>query len=332
MDITNWFKTKVKLEENTLPRYFIFNEIGHVQILFNIDSLNNYYQIGSIKWKWNKTPLKILKKKTIDNTSYKFTESKYNLEHIPILKSNLQKCIRRSNTENALKTAYQMLLIDPNSILRRLPIIYVEDVEIDSSFAVIVWYMIAVSKHYDLTKNDIMWILGVVNHLSNNTNKEILKNSNISKIDDHLEFIKLMKGEYYQNNKNIFWALLLRYLYGGMKGDLKLFIDCLLTYKDKPIKEYKIELIKISTVKKFSKKNILLESVDFHCTNILQNLMRKLGIDSTQEQLYKQCIWSNRSSITNKNGSKNLKEHTELYRCIKRYLDDMSQEIIDRKF
>ena len=54
--------------------------------------------------------------------------------------------------------------------------------------------------------------------------------------------------------------------------------------------------------------------------------------NSTQEYLYRQCIWSNRSSITNKNGSKNLKEHTELYRCIKRYLDDMSQEIIDRKF
>ena len=38
--------------------------------------------------------------------NYKFMKSKYNIEHIPILKSNLQKSIRRSNTENALKTAF----------------------------------------------------------------------------------------------------------------------------------------------------------------------------------------------------------------------------------
>ncbi len=332
MDITNWFKTRVKIEDNTLPRYFILNEIGQVEILFNIDSLNHYHLLGNVKWKWNKTPLKILKKKNLENKNYRFIKSKYNLQHIPILKSNLQKCIRRSNKKNALKTAYQMLSIDPNSILRRLPIIYLEDVEIDSNFSVIVWYMIAVSKKYILTKNDIMWILGIVSHLSNNINKEIFKNSNLSKIDNHLEFIKSMKGKYYENNKNTFWALLLRYLYGGMNGDLKLIINCLSTYKTKEIKKYTIELIRISKAKDFSKKNILLESVDFHCTNILQNLMKKLGVDDTQEQLYKKCIWSNRSSITNKNGDNNLKEHIDLYRCIKRYLDDMSQEIINNKF
>ena len=43
MDITNWFKTKVKIEKNTIPRYFILNEIGKVDMSYNIDSLDNYY-------------------------------------------------------------------------------------------------------------------------------------------------------------------------------------------------------------------------------------------------------------------------------------------------
>merc|ERR1712224_473421 len=149
MDITQWFNTKVEIKDNTLPRYFILNSYDNAEFEFNINKSDKYETIANIKWKLGNHPLKILRKKNKE-VNHTFPEVSYSEKTIPILKSNLQKCIRRSKEMKAVATAYLMLNIDPSSILRRLPIIYIEDVHIDISFATIVWYMIAVSKNYKL--------------------------------------------------------------------------------------------------------------------------------------------------------------------------------------
>jgi hypothetical protein len=69
---------------------------------------------------------------------------------VPLLKSNLQKAIRRFNKDIALTTSIVLLEKDPLSFLRRLPIIFVEDVCLLDSLPIIIWFMMA-DKEYKLT-------------------------------------------------------------------------------------------------------------------------------------------------------------------------------------
>ena len=46
----------------------------------------------------------------------------------PLLKSHLQKAIRRKNTNLAIKTLYSLMQSDKTATLRRIPIIAIEDV------------------------------------------------------------------------------------------------------------------------------------------------------------------------------------------------------------
>ena len=55
---------------------------------------------------------------------------------IPLLKSNLQKAVRRGNHSIAVSTALAMIQKDVTQFLRRLPVIYIEDVCLIDSFPV----------------------------------------------------------------------------------------------------------------------------------------------------------------------------------------------------
>ena len=50
--------------------------------------------------------------------------------NIPLLKSNLQKCIRRGLTDKAIVTGYNLIQQDFWSFIRRLIIISIEDVSV----------------------------------------------------------------------------------------------------------------------------------------------------------------------------------------------------------
>ena len=60
----------------------------------------------------------------------------------------------------SVKTAKHIIDLDPNILLRRLPIIMFEDVIPHDSINTIMWLMIAVSKGYKLKKYMVQWLLG----------------------------------------------------------------------------------------------------------------------------------------------------------------------------
>ena len=188
------------------------------------------------------------------------------------LKVIYKKCIRRSKEIKAVSTAYIMLSIDPNSLLRRLPIIFIEDVQINSSLTEIIWYMIATSKKYILSDNDVNRVLSIISILARLNYREYIKKNNDIEIDNIQDYIDQIPDNYYHNNFDYIWGLLIRYLYGGMKCDKLLILNVLDVY----IKEKKnICLIDIQNICfsnkifNFQKKYIILPSIDFHCTNIL---------------------------------------------------------------
>ena len=81
--------------------------------------------------------------KKIDKTILKYN-------NIELLKSNLQKGIRRQNVKVSVLTARHLLDIDELAFLRRISIITIEDVEINNQFPIIIWLMIACSNKYKL--------------------------------------------------------------------------------------------------------------------------------------------------------------------------------------
>ncbi len=142
---------------------------------------------------------------------------------MPLLKSHLQKAIRRKKTELALRTLYSLMSQDTIATLRRLPIIAIEDVCLVRGLSTIVWLMMVDKKH-TVTEIDYAFLENFVFSLCEtdeyfdctgeadettmtitraNSHKNIV-DSNIDNMDDVL-------------------ALFYRIEYGGMKCDKTLF-------------------------------------------------------------------------------------------------------------
>ena len=104
-------------------------------------------------------------------------DRQYTARATPFLISHLQKCVRRGDADRALKTTAHLMRIDFVALLRRLPVIVVEDAVPDDAFPVLVWLMCAL--HADAqqpspsscawriasSRQVVQWILRCVEHL-----------------------------------------------------------------------------------------------------------------------------------------------------------------------
>jgi hypothetical protein len=79
-----------------------------------------------------------------------------------LLVSNLQKCMRRKMNKECIATAYQLIKQDTMEFLKILPIILLEDTMYHKSFAYVIWLMLAYSKGYKLTYDDVNILLSAV--------------------------------------------------------------------------------------------------------------------------------------------------------------------------
>ena len=82
---------------------------------------------------------------------------------MPLIKSNLQKAVRRCDNQIAIQSALVLIQMAPMELLRRLPIIYIEDVCLMDSYSIVVWLMMADKDYSALKKRDIDIILNIVN-------------------------------------------------------------------------------------------------------------------------------------------------------------------------
>ena len=331
MNITKWFRCKYELKKNSMPKYFVMNKNMIPEWSSEIDS-NQYNLFGSIKLKKDFNQILILG--ITNKLEHEIIDQVYNINtktNISILKSNLQKCIRRSKIKKAVRTGKLLLDIDPNELLRRLAIIYIEDVMIDNYFNNIVWYMAAVSKGFVLSSNDKLIILNIIEYLAKSEIKE-----EIPRIDnlDYNQYFSEMNSDILNYNFNSIWSLILRSKYGGMKCDIRMINGALKIYDQKKIKKIELEITNFDFKLKIKEKDIILEAIDFHCSKIIGILFKKKKIDYSENyQIYKKCIWDHRSKITNKiiineTNNNSLIDNQELYESIKDDLDSISKNII----
>jgi hypothetical protein len=188
-------------------------------------------------------PIYIMDARTeVDTTFMKSAAYSY---HSNVLKSNIQKTIRRGKLAECLSTTQQLLRQDTADALRRLPVIFPEDTMIHpESFSLVVWLMAAHSKGYQLSTRDEQLVLDAV---ATACAAPFRYSRDLS-----------APGELSENG----YSLAFRTLYGGMQGDM-----VMLTKMAKRINSMETlnEWVRAPVPEPFSIKHIIPESIDFHC-------------------------------------------------------------------
>lgn len=239
--------------------------------------------------KWDKPSQKPYKFKQVGNS-----------KDVYVYKSNLQKCVRRCLTDEAVKTGYIMLSTDPHTFFRRLSIIMFEDVLCHPSFINVIWYMMAVSKGYLLTLKDVEYLLGIVYLLTRiKVFDQVHFDSKILERDD-----KIFNG-FSSDKKTFIDAIQFRKSYGGMHGDMvmlnyfsKLWYERFIN-KDKlwkKISSIEVPMVDVENLAPFTKKDIIIEAIDYHCYLWMIKKLLKAFPKFTDTEI-KGAIWFYRSRI-----------------------------------
>ncbi|KAJ3426561.1 hypothetical protein M0812_26127 [Anaeramoeba flamelloides] len=178
--------------------------------------------------------------------------------NINIIKSSIQKCVRRRLAESVVRLSVQMMVQDFDSFIRRLPIILVEDSVLDHcGYSFLVWMMVATCNGWKPTRAQILRILeitylaalsGYHDHLNfewdqkfiqalivkqlTNDEEEIEKEKN-TKENDPIE----SKWTLNSQQQTLVGTLLIRAAYGGMEGDQNMLMGAIVTWYNR-LKNY----------------------------------------------------------------------------------------------
>jgi len=242
--------------------------------------------------------------------------------NVPLLKSNLQKAIRRRNLLASIHTTVQLLKQGPagiQALLRRLPIIVVEDVRLCPRFDELVWLMVAYSSGpltYRLRPSDFQLVLEIVTALCQDA--QAYEPEPLDRSQAGLA-LPVLKRQMWQDLQKRFavrdakcpelTALAVRFAFGGMPGDLRLLYR---VYLDFAAHKFQVSPPRSCVLGKRAVNmalNDLLDNnrfvlrpgyqlaaaVDFHCTSIIADA--NLGAPENEQR---QVMWDHRSGCNSR--------------------------------
>ena len=220
---------------------------------------------------------------------------------ISLLKSNLQKCVRRQLTRRATETARYLLALDASLFVRRLLVIMLEDVVLHESVGVLVWLTAALSKQFRLSGAMRAWLLGLTEALCREPEEAYWTHG----IDNTMRDISptLIRRLWTECEddacRDTIYALLFRLSYGGLPGDLSMllsFARLVRAHGTACISTRVIADLAPEAVRRLDVALVEPCAVDFHC---LPNLIFILARQYKQysEQQIKQAVWHHSSKL-----------------------------------
>jgi len=256
------------------------------------------------KIKWRQTDSEVIISGDIENCTTSLPPTKY--KYTSVLKSNLQKCVRRRLTEKALSTAKVMMKTDFIHFIRRLLIIMIEDAVLHESIAGIMW-MTAAYPTWQPTRKHMDWLLSIVSHISELRWRDDYIYINYDFRND-LETIENLP----EPGRTILYSLCFRMSYGGMKGDMNMLVYHIRLWMRRfaataaiaaatamAAATEDIPLIKMSQIKNIKITELEPSAIDFHCwPGMLKQLAIKFPQFTSAE--IKSAIWYYSSSINSK--------------------------------
>ena len=244
--------------------------------------------------------------------------------NIPLLKSHLQKCIRRKLHTKAVKTAYQLINYNFNEFIRRINIIMLEDVILMDSYCNLIWMMLAFStKKWNPERIHVEWLLGVVHNLCESNLYNEYTTLNISPK-------KLYISNLNQEQKSLIYSMQIRTSYGGLKSDMIMIQDLI----NRNIDTFrnggnvnKIKVRRVSIVLEFLPyKQFHLSGVDFHCYPFMIKSVKKKYPELFEDEISK-LIWIYSSGV---NPRKNkIPKENDKWKKIKKYVEWLSRKILE---
>ena len=270
----------------------------------------------------------------INENSYYLTKEK-TYKNVPYLKSHLQKCIRKQNDILAVSTCYHLLKLNLQELLRRLPIIMLEDTTLHESFSTLIWLMIVISscKNFKIKQNIYEYVLGIIYVLCKLDKKDIIQeenteqNINIPEVLD--KYIDLKESEY-----SILYSIHLRIAYGGLDDDIKMLKNYYKIWeerfrnKTKSVENMLVRPISIY-VKELDLQYWDLSAIDYYCnSNFLDYVSKKFDEINVEE--LKKIIWYHSSSINNR--IKNKEYDLKKWNLIKDYVVKTQKYLLDSNY
>lgn len=213
-----------------------------------------------------------------------------------LLKSNLQKAIRRGLKSVALYSAWAILQQSPVELLRRLPIICIEDVSLVQSISIPVWLMMA-EKEHKIDATDTVLLLSLVATLAACSVAYLSKN-----MPTQLPPSTPIDLENHPTHSSALLALHYRSLYGGMKGDMDMLRTAISFYNSSTASSTSEAALVPCSMAEIERSlssaegaRILPAAIDFHCfPQMVDTLAKETGQDET---VVKEMIWVVESGV-----------------------------------
>lgn len=217
-----------------------------------------------------------------------------------LLKSFLQKCIRRGWEDKAIRTAFHLMRLNMMEFLRRFVIISIEDSSTHPSLSTILWFMAIGEITY--RREYIRYFLGIVYWVA------ITQERNVYLPQESLE---------------------LRMSFGGMKGDMNMLAKYI--GQEKPLDKY--SPIKSIIVKRYlGLYEMDVCGADFHVfPQMIDMLWQKHGMsdDLYSKDNIKKAIWIYSSSLNIRNSRlPSNKDLDTIWKSIRDDFQKISKQLI----
>jgi hypothetical protein len=308
--------------QSKLENYFAIsnknykNKICFIYDPDNYKAIYNYSAKDSDTFLTTKIGVKLYYRKPKNNKILKLPKIQ-TINSIPLLKSNLQKAVRRCETDIAIKTSIVMIEKDPIEFLRRLAIIYIEDVCLFDTYSIVVWLMMAEKEHI-LDMNDINILLHIVKNLCECRDFYCDINSHI---EDRKVFELSHRSLQKLENSDQLLSLFYRSQYGGMKGDMIMLKNSIYYYSENAHEMQNTKYDCIDYDKLDNKLYIISEAIDFHpFPQMLKMIVKLTNLDYN---IIKETIWFSESGV-------NIRKPFTLEKS-KEYINGENWKIIESK-